>query len=116
MLTARYSSFRSTVVYSQVRALVLSYVTVLAPLLARWLKRRRKEQGETCERSEDLVRDNFVLTFLTQCTVLKRILKQKEGHKLSLLQFSEFAYYLLCFLYERKMCISRVCHHNQHYH
>ena len=45
------------------RALVLSYVTVLAPLLARWLKRRRKEQGETCERSEDLVERQFCAYF-----------------------------------------------------
>lgn len=35
------------------RAHADSYVTVLAPLLARWLKRRRKEHGKTCERSED---------------------------------------------------------------
>ena len=35
------------------RAPAKSYVTVLAPLLARWLKRRRKEHGKTCERSED---------------------------------------------------------------
>lgn len=35
------------------RAPAKSYVTALAPLLARWLKRGRKEHGETCERSED---------------------------------------------------------------
>lgn len=35
------------------RAHADSYVTVLAPLLARWLKRRRNEHGKTCERCED---------------------------------------------------------------
>lgn len=39
--------------YGHMRAHAESYVTVLAPLLARWLKRRRKEHGKTCERSVD---------------------------------------------------------------
>lgn len=39
-----------------------AYVTALAPLLARWLKRRRKEHEKTCERSEDFS-DMHVLFF-----------------------------------------------------
>ena len=42
------------------------YVTALAPLLARWLKRRRHEHGETCERSEDFS-DTQLLFFLRAC-------------------------------------------------
>lgn len=34
------------------RAPAQPYVTALAPLLARWLKRRRKQHEKTCERSE----------------------------------------------------------------
>lgn len=39
-----------------------AYVIALAPLLARWLKRRRKEHEKTCERSEDFS-DMHVLFF-----------------------------------------------------
>lgn len=39
------------------------YVTALAPLLARWLKRRRKEHGKTCERSEDFSERQLLFSY-----------------------------------------------------
>lgn len=78
------------------RAPVKSYVTVLAPLLARWLKRRRKEHGKTCERSEDFSERQLLFSYMffdpvrAQTAVLCSKGITSERNVTALLQYTVF--------------------------
>lgn len=86
------------------RAPAKSYVTVLAPLLARWLKRRRKEDEKTCEQLRTLVRDNFLclIWFFFSCTNRRAVLTRNyvQRNVTALLQLTVYFYfyfsYFLC--------------------